>query len=621
VPTLRSCFRAALIAPLISAVFTVTGYCGIRKAGKYSGVVIFDRWDGCHLYSGAYLMEVSEKVKEALRPFSGQAMSIDAKDVEQPMNPGDGLITRLEVLGPAPDPISPGFGRPPIVEGLSLRVISDFREQGGYELIVELRNTGDRRREIDTTNLAPTLLAKKQGLECFTPSDGPSYAAVTRTNIDFLHSHPAGDSCLIDGKGRTTNLWLLPGVAISPRFDLNPGQSIEVPLRFELSAGEYQFLAGYGGGVHEARVLASDLLSFDVDEAGRPHLVGSTGTAEPVRRPRRAGTVCGYVILEDGSPAANAKVFLWAAPIAKSEPRAANTTVTNRDGVFQMESVLEGQYTLSAVRVSAHTVLTGASGDRRLADAEVLSLPNFREGCSLQLTIRAQPSYTVHGRTQAGDPAAEPRTARLILKKGDAFPFESIAVVQGDGHYEFRDVPAGRYQFFAGWTGAGFDVKSDIEDLNVDIKWPDKNIGRNGGATPPNEISEAAVISAFLQLQMAQSMYASRYHAGFAPSLNVLGPPPDWSRATADRAGLVDSTMAGLQPGDDGTHFSQGNYRVTYIPTPDEGSGKIAGYFLSARPIGFGKNRARSFLMDEGGVIHVTEADRPATLDDPAEKQ
>jgi hypothetical protein len=29
---------------------------GIRATGKYSGVVIYDRWGGCILFSGVYLM-------------------------------------------------------------------------------------------------------------------------------------------------------------------------------------------------------------------------------------------------------------------------------------------------------------------------------------------------------------------------------------------------------------------------------------------------------------------------------------------------------------------------------------------------------------------------------------
>jgi hypothetical protein len=101
VPILRHCRKAAALLALASSFCGVAAFSGIRDAWKYNGVVIFDRWDACWLYSGIYLMEISEKLKESLRPFQGQAVLIDAQDVWQPMNPGDGLIRQLKVPGPA----------------------------------------------------------------------------------------------------------------------------------------------------------------------------------------------------------------------------------------------------------------------------------------------------------------------------------------------------------------------------------------------------------------------------------------------------------------------------------------------------------------------------------------
>jgi hypothetical protein len=71
VSTRRSRLPAALIALPLSFFATFTGLCSIRGPGKYNGVVVFDRWDGCHLYSGGYIMEISEKVKGVLRPYAG----------------------------------------------------------------------------------------------------------------------------------------------------------------------------------------------------------------------------------------------------------------------------------------------------------------------------------------------------------------------------------------------------------------------------------------------------------------------------------------------------------------------------------------------------------------------
>ena len=73
-------------------------FAGERLAGKYCGVVIFDRWGGCTLYSGIYVMYVSEAVKDGLRPKAGQCVQIDATQVKQEQNPGDGLIQKFTLL-------------------------------------------------------------------------------------------------------------------------------------------------------------------------------------------------------------------------------------------------------------------------------------------------------------------------------------------------------------------------------------------------------------------------------------------------------------------------------------------------------------------------------------------
>src|SRR5215472_16176797 len=88
--------------PLFLFLLTAAVFGGERGPGKYSGIVIFDHWDTCYLYSGNYLMYISDGKKEILRPFQGKSIEIDAEEVFQPINPGDGLITRFKIVGPAP---------------------------------------------------------------------------------------------------------------------------------------------------------------------------------------------------------------------------------------------------------------------------------------------------------------------------------------------------------------------------------------------------------------------------------------------------------------------------------------------------------------------------------------
>jgi len=592
----------------------------IRGPGKYNGVVIFDRWGGCHLYSGASVMEISESVKGLLRPYANQAVLIDAKEVYQPMNPGDGLIRKFEMLGPSEETKSAKFGQPPLLDDLGLKVFTNFYAPSGSELILELRNSGTAKRSVDMEALGPTLLSKNQGLECFNPSDGPSFVAVTRTNINFMHQYPAGGSCLVNGKGKTVRMWLPPGIAVPKTFDLEPGQSIEVSLQFELSEGEYEFLAGYGGGVHQARTLVSNRIAFDVDRNRKPQLVGPSAEGFALTRTRRVGSVCGSVTSEDGGAMAKADVFLWPVPLSKEELRAANHAITNQAGEFRMEHVTEGRYAVSAVRIDEKGVVTGASGGGHLVEASSLALPMTPEECSVRLTVRRAPTYTVRGKTTA-PPADRTYSAKIILKRGDAYPFEIAVPISADGHYEFKAIPAGRYQFFAGNVGSGFEADRDIYDFDVTINWGVvKSVGTGNGNMPMHfhEAIARANLSGFHQNLQT---YESQYHLGFPTTLKVLGQPPSWANHNAEHAGLVDDKFPGHEFADDGSCISEGSYRITYQPGPLNDDGKITNYLLSARPLEFGKTGNASFVVDETGKVYSTHENRAAKRSDPIDTQ
>jgi hypothetical protein len=601
---------------LIACVLALPVFGAIRSPGKYNGVVIFDRWGGSHLYSGAYVMEISESVKDLLRPYANQPVLVDAKEVFQPMNPGDGLIQKLEVLGPSVETTSSKFGKPPLLEDLNLKVVANFSAASGPELIIELRNTGTVKRSIDMQALGPTLFTKKQGPECFSPSDGPSFVAVTRTNIDFMEQYPAVGGCLVNGKGTTIRMWLPPGVAVPRTFDLEPNQSIEVPLQFELSEGEYEFLAGYGGGVHEARTLVSNRVAFNVNAVRKPEIVGPAVPDVMVTRTRRLGPVCGTVTAEDGSPAANARVFLWPAPLSNDDLRAASTAITRQTGDFRIEHVTEGRYVVSAVRTDGLDVYTAASGSEHLAGAGSLALPAFQDECSVRLVLHRAATYTVRGKT-APPPTDGPYSATIILKQGDAYPFEMAVPIGSDGSYEFKGIPAGRYQFFAGNLGSGFEADRNIDGFNVNVNWGVlKNIGAESVDMPVefHEAMASAKLSGFYQ---SLQTYESQYHLGYPITIKVLGQPPSWASRDAQHAGLVDDKFPGNEFADDGSCVSENSYRITYQPGPANEDGKITHYLLSARPLEFGKSGKRSFVIDDAGQIHSTGEDRQASVADP----
>src|SRR5215472_3049724 len=257
--------RFARILALLAWVAIACGFAfvaraGIRGPGKYCGVVIFDRWDTCFLFSGPYITYVSEKVKEDLRPYKGHAIQVDALDVFQPMNPGDALIRNYKIIGPAPKTRS-WFA----LDGLELSAESDFGPEATPRFVVQIRNVGESSVRIDSSEIAPVLVARNPHYG-FCPSDGVSAAVITR--VDLLHSPGATWEYTEDGGSYSAAFNVDTATQPPDRPDLLPGKSMRTKITFQMSPGQYQFLFGYGGGVHAEKSLASNAISFDVNGGG-----------------------------------------------------------------------------------------------------------------------------------------------------------------------------------------------------------------------------------------------------------------------------------------------------------------------------------------------------------------
>lgn len=248
----------ALTLFVVACVLVVTVQAGIRGPGKYSGIVIFDRWDTCFLLSGAYITYISNSAKNELRPYEGRAMQIDATEVLQPINPGDGLVKQYKVLGPAPD-----SDHVMILNGLEFVLTSDLDASGSPAFQLAIRNTGEMPVEVRGDEIALTLLGSNRNMP-FRASDGASVAWITRT---YLLNGSSSDR-EIDGENTSTSYSLDPENTLPRRFEVMPGESRSTRILFRLPLGEYQLIFGYGGDVHEGKSLASNALSFDVNHAG-----------------------------------------------------------------------------------------------------------------------------------------------------------------------------------------------------------------------------------------------------------------------------------------------------------------------------------------------------------------
>ena len=243
---------------IVAAVFGVQAFAGIRGPGKYSGVVVFDRWDSCFLLSGPYITYVSKEIKEDLRPYRGRSMQVDATEVWQPENPGDALIRKYEILGPAPEP------KWTALDGLELIAAADFGFPSKPIFTIEIRNSSASSLLIDASVAAPVLLSD-EGRE-FGPSDDASWAVITRSDLGLAPT--AQHQVSVDEKVFRWNYSVDEPIPASKRIELAPGQSFKRRITFRVSPGHYQFMFAYGGGVLEERSIASNAISFDVDASG-----------------------------------------------------------------------------------------------------------------------------------------------------------------------------------------------------------------------------------------------------------------------------------------------------------------------------------------------------------------
>ena len=266
-------FVIAIVVFMMS--FPRIGYPAIRGPGNYSGVVIFDRWDGCILYSGVFIMYISEATKESLRKYAKQCIQIDAKEVFQPMNPGDGLIKEFTYLGSAPAQKRP-WGVD--IADLQLKSVPSFEDGGKASVIIQVTNFGEKDREVQSVCLALTLLTKHATqLERCGPSDGPSFALITRQSFWY-----GGDEApKWEGKGvrqARRYAWTIGKENALPReFVLKPGESKKICITFDLPEGQYDLLCGYGGGMNATKRIASNLVAFDVGKDSKAKLVKIKG--------------------------------------------------------------------------------------------------------------------------------------------------------------------------------------------------------------------------------------------------------------------------------------------------------------------------------------------------------
>lgn len=263
--TASSMQQFGAIAVCLLVVVSTNVHAGIRGKGKYSGVVIFDRWDTCFLLSGPYITYISEAVKEQLRPYAGRAIQIDVAEISQPMNPGDGLVRSYVILGEASDDPSD-----PIGNKIEIKTEPAFDGKSIPMFDITVRNISLERVSVTPSELGPTLLGLNHG--AFSASDGKLVAWITRADLAINEPDQTATSSsasTVDGK----TVAYAKYVAVQPctfkdRIELAAYEEVSCRIRLDVPTGEYQFMAGYGGGVHAWKSIVSNAISFNVDVTG-----------------------------------------------------------------------------------------------------------------------------------------------------------------------------------------------------------------------------------------------------------------------------------------------------------------------------------------------------------------
>jgi hypothetical protein len=252
--------RRVALALLLVTLIPAT-HAAIRGRGRYVGYVLFDRWDTCILFNGTYVMYISTAVKESLRPYAGRSVAIDARQVEQPRNPGDGLIKQyfINEVDLPPNPLEHA--------GLAIH-IGVVEDGQSAALRLRLENRGAAPISIGAASIAFAVFAKTAGSErpLSDPSDGSSSAVITRQDLEQMQ----GRSGFTSGDITRNYEWRVDKAHRLPsNFQLSPNASKSTVIHLKLPLGEYQAIAGASGGVLQSSPLVSETVNFDVTNSGQ----------------------------------------------------------------------------------------------------------------------------------------------------------------------------------------------------------------------------------------------------------------------------------------------------------------------------------------------------------------
>lgn len=168
--------------------------------------------------------------------------------------------------------------------------------------------------------------------------------------------------------------------------------------------------------------------------------------------PEWAGTVCGRVMKEDGTPLSGASVEMVQIRQEALPPRRADDPNTSKpDGSFCVQDVSPGSYLLSAEKQNyqAGTRLMGFyPGVTRHSDALPIQVAAKTRLADVNFIVHAEPEYTVRFRIVSSDGSVVPWKnlgVAIDSPDRDALAYHENHGVNEDGSYTLGLIPPGHY--------------------------------------------------------------------------------------------------------------------------------------------------------------------------------
>jgi hypothetical protein len=210
--------------------------------------------------------------------------------------------------------------------------------------------------------------------------------------------------------------------------------------------------------------------------------------------PARGAAVSGRVVDEFGDPVINARVFAEVPATPGTQARTLAATSTDDRGEYRMHGIPPGVCVIAVIRLG-NIVIFAANGPISVApagrqppekmyfpgtttpsDAERLSVAAGEERTDVDLVLRADPpalpvlaqaliaqrggapppapdaTAIVRGRVSAMDGRALARAQVQLVPDADRIQSRAVAA-DADGHFEFRDLAAGKFHMYASKPG------------------------------------------------------------------------------------------------------------------------------------------------------------------------